>query len=778
MSDTRPDTGAVPGTTPPAAEAEAETEAGSTASPKARRGRRKEPLVPQWQIDQIKYADAHDPFGILGLQRPDPAGPMQLRVFEPRASAVEVLDPDTGDVLATMDRIDADGFFLALFPGREDWFLYRLRVTEGGTARVIDDVYRFGPVLGEMDCYLLGQGTHMRPYERLGAHPREFEGVPGCTFAVWAPNARRVSVVGSFNNWDGRVNQMRNRSDCGIWEIFLPGVQPGDLYKFEIRGPDGTMLPLKFDPYGFYGERPPANASVVHGLNDYAWTDQDWIARREAAAGGYDRPMAIYEVHLGSWRRVPEDGHRYLTYYELADELVPYVRDHGFTHIELLPIHEFPFDGSWGYQPIGLFAPTSRYGDPEEFKYFVDKCHQHGIGVIIDWVPGHFPTDTHGLGRFDGTHLYEHADPRQGMHMDWNTLIYNFGRTEVCNFLIANALFWVERFHIDGIRVDAVASMLYLNYSREEGQWIPNQYGGNENLEAIAFLKRLNEVIYGHGRGAITLAEESTAWPMVSRPTYLGGLGFGYKWNMGWMHDTLEYFKKDPIYRRFHHNQLTFGLLYAFNENFVLPLSHDEVVHGKGSLYGRMAGDRWQKFANLRAYYAFMWGHPGKKLLFMGGEFGQEREWNHDESLDWHLLDDPMNGGVADLMKELNRFYLSEPAMHHQDFDWHGFEWIDASDADHAVLSWIRWPKDRERARPVVVISNFTPVVHHDYRVGLPMGGAWREAINTDAADYGGGGVSNGGTFRADEVECHGRPASAALTLPPLATVYLVPEGG
>ncbi len=736
-------------------------------------------LVPQAQIDAVKYGDAHDPFSILGMHSPSADGPVQIRAYEPRAQRVEVLDGPTGDVVGELPKIDPDGFFAGQIPGRDAAFHYRLRVHEGDTHRDIEDPYRFGPYLGELDCYLLAEGNHLRPYEKLGAHPVEIGGVRGVAFAVWAPNARRVSVVGSFNNWDGRVNPMRNRADCGVWEIFIPHIHPGEVYKYEIKSREGVVLPLKFDPYAFYGEQSPGNASVVHGLRDYDWGDDHWIRQREEAhnspTGGLDAPMSIYEVHLGSWRRVPEDGMRYLTYREMADQMVGYIKDLGFTHIELLPIHEFPFDGSWGYQPIGLFAPTSRFGTPEDFKFFIDRCHQEGIGVIIDWVPGHFPTDAHGLGFFDGTHLYEHSDPRLGMHMDWNTLIYNYGRTEVQNFLIANALYWIEQFHIDGLRVDAVASMLYLDYSRKEGEWIPNRYGGNENLDAIAFIKRLNEIVYAQGRGAMMIAEESTAWPMVSRPTYLGGLGFGYKWNMGWMHDTLEYFKKDPIHRRHHNNQLTFGLLYAFNENFLLPLSHDEVVHGKGSLLTRMAGDRWQKFANLRAYYAFMYAHPGKKLLFMGAEFGQEREWNHDGSLDWHLLDDPLHGKLNSLMRDLNHIYAGEPALHEVDFDPRGFEWIDCSDTDHCIFSWVRWPRE-EGGKPVVVICNLTPLVHHDYRIGVPVGGIFREALNTDALGYGGSGVSTGASVGADAIEQHGRPFSLNLTLPPLATVYYTPE--
>lgn len=736
-------------------------------------------LVPQDQIDAITAGDAHDPFGILGMHQPVPKGAVQVRVFEPRADRVDVIDAATGDSVGALAKIDEAGFWAAPLDGRTRWFPYRLRITEGGHAREVEDAYRFGPYLGQLDCHLLAEGTHMRPYEKLGAHPYTMDGVDGVAFAVWAPSARRVSVVGSFNNWDGRAHQMRSRGDCGVWEIFLPHVRPGDLYKFEIKAQNGTLMPLKFDPYAFYAEKRPANASVVWGLRGFEWTDDAWIAQREAHlhtdSAGLDSPMSIYEVHLGSWRRKGDNGQDFLSYDDLADTLVPYVKDMGFTHIELLPIHEFPFDGSWGYQPIGLYAPTSRYGDPDALKRFIDRCHAEGIGVIIDWVPGHFPEDAHGLGYFDGTHLFEHADPRQGKHMDWGTLIYNFGRKEVRNFLIGNALYWIEQFHIDGLRVDAVASMLYLNYSRNEGEWIPNRYGGNENLEAIDFLKRLNEIIYAEGKGAVTLAEESTAWPMVSRPTYLGGLGFGYKWNMGWMHDTLEYFKKDPIHRRFHHNQLTFGLLYAFNENFCLPLSHDEVVHGKGSIFGRMAGDRWQKFANLRAYYAFMWAHPGKKLLFMGQEFGQEREWNFDASLDWHVLDDPLHRGVQDVMRSLNHLYRDTPALYQQDFDHHGFEWIDASDSDHSVLSWIRWPKDG--SAPVIVVCNLTPMVHHGYHIGVPQGGAYRELLNTDDQRFGGSGISSGALIEATETPAHGRPFSIGISLPPLATVFYTPEG-
>lgn len=730
--------------------------------------------VPKGSMDAIVNGDAHDPFAILGMHRPATYERLRVRVFDPHADAVEVLDSHTGAVVAVLEKLDDRGFFSGpVTDGRTEWFPYRLRITEKGQVREVEDPYRFPPVLGELDCHLLAEGNHLRLYEKLGAHPRIMEGVAGTAFAVWAPNAKRVSVVGPFNNWDGRRHPMRCRIDCGVWEIFLPHVQAGDLYKFEIKAQDGTVLPLKVDPMGVFSEMRPANASVVHGLRPYDWGDEDWIAAREANHGGLAAPMSIYEVHLGSWKRVPEEGNRFLTYRELAADLVPYVKDLGFTHIELMPIHEFPFDGSWGYQPIGLYAPTSRFGTPEDFKFFINACHQAGLGVIIDWVPAHFPTDTHGLAQFDGTHLYEHADPRKGMHMDWSTLIYNFGRTEVRNFLIANALYWIEQFHIDGLRVDAVASMLYLDYSRKEGEWLPNQYGGNENLEAIAFLKRLNEEVYAHGRGAVTLAEESTAWPMVSRPVYLGGLGFGYKWNMGWMHDTLQFFSKDSIHRRWHQNQLTFGLLYAFNENFVLPLSHDEVVHGKGSLFGKMGGDRWQKFANLRAYYAFMWAHPGKKLLFMGGEFAQEGEWDFDSSLDWHLLNHAPHRQILDTVRALNTAYHHLPALWQQDFDHHGFEWIDCQDSENNVLAWLRWGLGEDTA-PVAVIGNFTPVVRENYRIGLPSGGRWRVALNTDATAFGGSGVGAVAQVVAEATPWHGKPFSAALTLPPLATLWLV----
>jgi 1,4-alpha-glucan branching enzyme len=724
-------------------------------------------------FDAIAAADHGNPFGFLGMHGGE-AGGLVVRCFHPGAERVDVIDAASGKAVARMRRVGVAGGYSAVLAEATAPFAYRLRIKIGTDSFEIEDPFRFPPLLGEIDLHLLGEGSHFRSFDKLGAHLASLDGVDGVNFAVWAPNAKRVSVVGDFNFWDGRRHPMRLHPGCGVWEIFVPGIGPGAIYKFEIRGADGTVLPLKADPYAFQCERPPKTGSVVTGPRDYSWSDQAWIASR-ADSAGTTRPMSVYEVHLGSWRRVPEDGGRYLTYAELAEQLVPYVADLGFTHIELLPINEYPFDGSWGYQPIGLFAPTSRFGSADDFRAFVDACHRHGVGVIVDWVPGHFPEDAHGLVQFDGTHLYEHADPRQGRHMDWGTLIYNFDRSEVANFLISNALYWLEAFHIDGLRVDAVASMLYLDYSREGGDWIPNRFGGNENLGAVAFLKRLNEVVYAEHPGTFTVAEESTAWPMVSKPTYLGGLGFGFKWNMGWMHDTLRFISKEPVHRKYHHNDLTFGMLYAFHENFVLPLSHDEVVHGKGSILGRMPGDAWQRYANLRAYYAFMFMHPGKKLLFMGSEFGQEREWNHDTSLDWHLVNEPLNAGVQNLIRDLNCLYRGSAAAHEGDGDPAGFAWIDCTDSHNSVVSFLRY--SAEHADFVVVICNFTPVVRHGYRVGVPRGGHYREALNTDSGHYGGGDVGNGGGVEAEAQPMHGHEHSVAPTLPPLATLVLVPDG-
>jgi 1,4-alpha-glucan branching enzyme len=721
------------------------------------------------EIDALARGAHGDPFAILGLHGGGEE-PLTLRVFAPEATAVEVTERKSGRRVAELPRLHAAGFFAGAIPRRRKPFAYRLRLACGEEVREIDDPYSFPPILGEVDVYLMAEGTHRRLYAKLGAQPTSVEGIAGVSFVVWAPNASRVSVVGDFNGWDGRRHPMRKRHEGGLWELFVPGLARGALYKYEIVGAGGQRLPLKADPVAFWQEAPPATSSKVHGLPDHAWGDADWLARRGAAIDP-SAPISIYEVHAGSWRRAPDGGA--LDYEAFAEALIAHVRDLGFTHIELLPISEHPFTGSWGYQPIGLFAPTARFGEPEGFARLVDRCHQAGLGVILDWVPAHFPSDEHGLGRFDGTALYEHEDPRLGFHRDWNTLIYNFGRREVSNFLQANALFWLTHYHVDALRVDAVASMLYLDYSRQPGEWVPNVHGGNENLDAIAFLRQTNANIGEEAPGTLCIAEESTAWPGVSRPVEHGGLGFGYKWNMGWMHDTLEYMRKEPIYRRHHQDQMTFGLHYAFSENFILPLSHDEVVHGKGSLLGKMPGDRWQKFANLRAYYAFMWTHPGKKLLFMGGEFAQEREWNHDQSLDWHLTDDPLHGGVMRLIGDLNRLYRERPALHQLDCEPAGFQWIDASDSAQSVLVYLR--QGRDGADPVVVAFNFTPVVRERYRIGVPSGGHWQEILNTDAAPYGGANVGNLGGVTADDLPCHGQAHSLELTLPPLAALVLAP---
>jgi 1,4-alpha-glucan branching enzyme len=705
-----------------------------------------------------------DPCAVLGPHR-TPDGSTWVRAFLPGATTVWVL-PAAGDAAtpAPLGMRHEDGLFEGPWPGGG---AYRLGVRwADGSESTIDDPYRFGLVLGEMDVWLLGEGKHLRPYEVMGANPCRMDGVAGTAFAVWAPNASRVSVVGDFNFWDGRRHPMRLRRECGVWELFLPGVGEGARYKFELLAADGRLLPQKADPYARQSELRPATASVVARMPAYAPASP---ARQ--AANALDAPMSIYEVHLSSWRRKPEEGGRWLTWDELAATLVPYASDMGFTHLELLPVSEHPFDGSWGYQTLGLFSPTARFGDAAGFRRFVDAAHAAGLGVLLDWVPAHFPTDAHGLAEFDGTHLYEYADRREGFHNDWNTLIYNFGRTEVRNFLVASALYWLERFDVDGLRVDAVASMLYRDYSRKAGEWIPNAHGGRENLEAIAFLKRTNEVVGGERPQAVTLAEESTAFPAVSRPTWAGGLGFHFKWNMGWMHDTLQYMQRDPIHRPYHHGEMTFGLIYAFNENFVLPISHDEVVHGKGSLLAKMPGDRWQKFANLRAYLGFMWGHPGKKLLFMGCEFGQEREWNHDASLDWHLLDQPEHRGLQALVRDLNQLYRRCPALFEQDFTGAGFEWIDHEDGRRSTLSFLRKSAD---GQAVLVVCNFAPVVHHGFRLGVPWAGQWRERLNTDSSHYGGSNVGTPlGAAATEPVPSHGRAQSIVLSLPPLATVFL-----
>lgn len=627
-----------------------------------------------------------------------------------------------------------------------------------------------GPWLSEFDRYLFSEGTLYRSYEKLGAHFVTIDGVRGVRFSVWAPNAERVSVVGDFNEWDGSRHYLAPVENTGIWEVFIPGVEQGAAYKYVIFSRENGYVVQKADPYAFYAEAPPRSASRVWSIDEYQWNDQEWMNTR-GAKHKTNQPLSIYEMHLGSWRRRPEEMNRSLTYRELAEELPGYLTDLGFTHVQFLPVSEHPFDGSWGYQVVGYFAPTSRFGTPQDFMYLIDKLHEAGIGVLIDWVPGHFPTDEHGLGYFDGTHLFEHADRRQGFHPDWQTYIFNYGRNEVANFLMSSVLFWFDKFHIDGVRVDAVASMLYLDYSREEGEWIPNEFGGRENVEAISFLKRFNEVVYEQFPDVITVAEESTSWPMVSRPTYVGGLGFGFKWNMGWMNDVLSYMSKEPVHRSYHHNSLTFGLLYAFHENFILPLSHDEVVHGKGALLSKMPGDDWQKFANLRLLYGYMYAHPGKKLLFMGSEFGQRDEWNHSTSLDWHLMQYEPHQGIHRWIKDLNAMYRAHPALHRIDFEHKGFSWVDCNDHSQSVLSFLRYGgNDREA---VLAVCNFTPVPRENHRIGVPHDGYWIESLNSDASEYGGSGRGNMGGVVAEAWEAHGYPYSVNLTLPPLSIVIL-----
>ncbi|MCC5969185.1 MAG: 1,4-alpha-glucan branching protein GlgB [Pararhodobacter sp.] len=726
--------------------------------------------IPLSDVEAIIRGQHGDPFAVLGMHGGN-GTPLQVATFQPEAAEVALISADGDTIICELDQLSPEGFFAARTPRRTRRFEYRLRLRSGAREWDIDDPYRFSNVLGELDTHLMGEGRHRHLYNRLGAHPMTHEGVAGVGFAIWAPNARRVSVVGPFNAWDGRRHPMRLRHGAGVWELFLPGLQVGELYKYEIISTEGHRLPLKSDPVGFSHEAPSATASVIAGLPDHDWQDDNWMAQRPARQSR-NAPISIYEVHLGSWRRGA--GNSFLDYDALATQLAEYVDEMGFTHIEFLPVTEHPFSGSWGYQPTGLFAPTARFGPPEGFARMVDHLHAAGIGVICDWVPAHFPSDAHGLAQFDGTALYEHADVRQGFHQDWNTLIYNFGRREVANFLGASAVYWLDKYHVDALRVDAVASMLYLDYSRQPGEWVPNIHGGRENLEAIDLLRDVNSHVSEAYPGAAMIAEESTAFPKVSRPVSDGGLGFTFKWNMGWMHDTLSFFRRDPVHRRHHQHDLTFGLNYAFTEDFVLPLSHDEVVHGKGSLIRQMAGDRWQKFANLRAYYGFMWTHPGKKLLFMGCEFAQEREWDHDHSLDWHLLDDPMHRGVQQLVADLNRLYRDRPALHRLDCDPEGFEWIDASDAAQSVLVFLR--KSDDGTAPVVVVCNLTPVVRSDYRIGVPQGGVWRELLNTDAECYGGSNVGNQGLLNAEDTPWHARPASLRLTLPPLATLVLAPR--
>ncbi|HVV31347.1 MAG TPA: 1,4-alpha-glucan branching protein GlgB [Mycobacteriales bacterium] len=698
-----------------------------------------------------------DPHRILGAHEAETGG-VVVRAYRPEARAVRV---QPAGVEAELK--DASGLWEALLPKAKLPLEYELEVEYAdGNTFTLRDPYAFLPTLGELDLHLVMEGRHEELYERLGAHVREIDGVTGTAFAVWAPNARSVSVVGDFNFWDGRGHPMRSLGASGVWELFVPDVGAGNRYKFDVLGADGSWRE-KADPLAFQAEIPPANASVVT-VSKHQWGDQGWIAARTGTAA-HAAPMSVYEVHLGSWRRERD-------YRELAAELVDYVRDCGFTHVELLPVAEHPFGGSWGYQVSSYYAPTARFGDPDDFRFLVDRLHQAGIGVLLDWVPAHFPKDLWALARFDGTALYEHSDPRRGEQPDWGTLVFDFGRREVRNFLVANALYWLEEFHIDGLRVDAVASMLYLDYSRREGEWSPNIHGGRENLEAVDFLQEMNATVYKSHPGVVTIAEESTAWPGVTRPTHLGGLGFGFKWNMGWMHDGLDYVRHEPIFRSYHHHQLTFSLMYAFSENFVLPISHDEVVHGKGSLLRKMPGDRWQQFANLRAFLAFQWAHPGKQLLFMGSEFGQVAEWNHDDELQWWLLDEPEHRGVHALVRDLNHTYRANAALWSQDTEGAGFQWIDANDAANNTFSFLRTGTD---GSVLACVVNFAGMPHEDYRLGLPQPGEWAEVINTDAATYGGSGVGNLGRITAVEQPHHGLAASAQLRVPPLGALWLRP---
>ncbi|MEI6714697.1 MAG: 1,4-alpha-glucan branching protein GlgB [Verrucomicrobiota bacterium] len=726
------------------------------------------PTLEPGSLHALLSATHGDPFSVLGLHQSGLR--TVVRVFRPDAEQVSITFADQKEEKSiTLSKTHPDGLFEILLEKAPDDCRYHLEIkTYSGEVRKIEDPYRFSRLLSSFDTHLFSEGQHWTLYERMGAHLTTVDGVAGCSFHVWAPNARRISVVGDFNGWDGRIHSMRKLDECGIWEIFIPHITEGTHYKFEVLNIHGHLV-LKSDPFAFFSQNGLQTASLVFNLDRYHWHDGEWMEKRRTREL-HKSPISIYEVHLGSWKKKMEDNNRPLSYHELADQLIPYVSQMGYTHLELMPVAEHPFEGSWGYQVTGFFAPTSRHGNPDDFRYFVDKAHQAGIGIILDWVPGHFPKDIHGLAEFDGTRLYEHADPRQGEHNDWGTLIFNYGRNEVRNFLISNALFWLDYYHIDGLRVDAVASMLYLDYSRKEGEWIPNQYGGRENLEAIYFMKRFNEVCYERFPGIMTIAEESTAWPGVSRPTYLGGLGFGFKWNMGWMHDFLQYMSREPIFRRYHQGDITFSLVYAFHEHFMLVLSHDEVVHGKGSLIGKMPGDLWQKFANLRMFYAWMYAHPGKKLLFMGGEFGQWAEWNHNQSLDWHLLHDSKHDGLSRLVQHLNWIYRSEPALYDQDDSYAGFEWIDFHDADHSVIAFQRKSSD---GQIIVFVINATPVVREGYRIGVNDSGFYTEIINTDAETYGGSNCGNYGGVWAEDIAWQGRGRSLLLRLPPLGLIGL-----
>ena len=734
-------------------------------------------MIDHSDLERIVNTDHYDPFQVLGSHRIDVDGKPSIvvRAFMPDTAEAFVVEAGVKKQQETaMKKIHDGGVFEAVFEGREEVFPYRLkRVDMGGSSETFEDSYSFLPTLSDFDLHLFGAGDHHRLYERLGAHYLEVGGVGGIRFAVWAPNAQSVSVVGDFNGWDRRKHAMRVLGQSGIWELFVPGLPEGELYKFQIKTKNGELLD-KTDPFATSMETRPRTASKVNVLQGYRWNDGQWMKRRVGRNAARE-PVSVYEVHLGSWKRVPEEGNRWFTYREAADDLVQYVTERGFNYIELLPVLEHPLDASWGYQVTGYFAPTSRHGSPQDFMYFVDQCHRHGIGVILDWVPAHFPKDPHALAKFDGTHLFEHEDPRKGEHQDWGTSIFNYSRNEVRNFLLSSALFWLDKYHIDGIRIDAVASMLYLDYSRKEGEWVSNQFGGRENLEAIDFLKHLNRVVHESFPGVLMFAEESTAWPGVTASVEGGGLGFDLKWNMGWMHDILLYLSKDPVHRSHHQGMLTFSLLYAFSERFLLPLSHDEVVHGKASLLGKMPGDDWQKFANLRALFALMYGSPGKKLLFMGSEFGQWNEWNHDQSLDWHLLEFDRHRGIQRWIDDLNSMYRMRRPLHEVDFDFRGFEWIDFRDAGGSIISFER--KSDDEAERILAVFNFTPVPRTNYRIGVRTGGIYQEILNSDSRYYGGTNVGNFGSIQADATPAHGRPFSLNLTLPPLGAIFLVESG-
>ena len=732
-------------------------------------------VLTQQELDSLIEVRNRSPHDLLGLHRLGNGAGLVARALLPNAAKVEIQPVHEKDKpLIKLKRIPKTDLFEGTATGSDRTYAYDLVVTDhsGKTTRN-RDAYSFLPTLGESDLYLFGKGDERRIYDKLGSQLRVIDGVHGASFAVWAPNAQRISVVGDFNQWDGRFHQMRSLGASGVWEIFIPGVGEGAHYKYEIRDQHGHIM-LKTDPFGFFFETPPKNAAIVWDTRKFSWADENWLSKRRLK-DPLREPLSIYEVHPGSWKK--KSATESLNYRELATPLVDYVRKMGFTHVEFMPVAEHAYYPSWGYQVTGFYAPTSRFGTPQDFQFLVNALHEAGIGVIIDWVPAHFPRDDWALARFDGTALFEHEDPRKGAHQDWGTLIFNFGRHEVTNFLLANALFWCDRFHVDGLRVDAVASMLYLDYSRKEGEWIPNQFGGRENLEAIEFLRKFNHITHTEFPGVVTIAEESTAWPLVTRPPYLGGLGFSFKWNMGWMHDTLNYFARDPVFRRYHQNDLTFAMLYHHNENFILPLSHDEVVHGKRSLLGRMPGDDWRRFANLRSLLGYQWCFPGKMLLFMGGELGQSAEWNANGEVDWWLLEaGPYHAGLQRFVEDLNRYYLSEPALWQSDYDHSGFYWLDCCDTENSVLSFVR--QDRDCQRQVAVVLNLTPVARYNYRIGLPREGKWREVLNSDSAVYGGSNVGNLGGVQAEHHKCHNQPFSAPMTLPPLSIIAFAPGSG